>query len=511
MPTSLYDLHPHAQSLAVESLRWSEQWWDAPSSLLDVGFEGKPIVRDSCWFALGLLLRNGKGDVERARAIIDAVLATQFDEPGAAYHGTFPRWIGEPRPPAESPQMWRDYDPNWRQFIGTTLALILDEYGERLEATQIERIDRAIRLAVEGEPPERCPASYTNIALMKAALLTWAGKRYGEAGWVAYGEEFGQAVYDLFQRTGAYDEYNSPTYYGVNLYALAFWRRYARSAKLAKMGGAMEAALWRDIARYYHAGLRNICGPYTRSYGMDMPHYGALLGLSIWLGVGREDAPFPTDAGVFDHCHDFIFGPAFALSGTRIPADVLPHFRHFSGERSIQQPITTEPQRVATAWLGDDLMIGAESTPLDDYAFFKPSDQFHPATIHWYTPGGGVAWLRLRHIGPVNAQAAPNSLTISGTVEPSLRERFGVAHSEWVYEIFLSEGADGVQVGADRWELPGLTVTISTDLAEMRTESAANHLRLIYPVNDDRRLVTFAFTLRKEQNADRTDWADSSG
>ena len=394
-------------------------------------------------------------------------------------------------------EAWRDYDPNWRQFIGTTLALILDEYSERLDAAQIERIDRAIRLAVEGEPAARCPASYTNIALMKAGLLTWAGERYGEAGWVAYGEAFAGAVYDLFQQTGAYDEYNSPTYYGVNLYALAFWRRYARSQKLAQMGTAMEAALWRDIARYYHAGLRNICGPYTRSYGMDMPHYAALLGLSIWLGVGREDAPFPTDAELFDHCHDFIFGPCFALVGTEIPADVLPDFLRFCGERLIRQPITSQPQRVATAWLGKELMIGAESTPLDEHAFFKPSDQFHPATIHWRTPGGGIAWLRLRHIGPVDATAAAYSLTVAGTVEPSLVDRFGSQHSEWVYEIFLPEGVDGAQVSREQWVLPGLTVAVSTELAEMRTESSANHLRLIYPVKDDRQMVEFALQLSR--------------
>jgi len=495
MNTKLNDLKPHARSLAAESLHWSDQWWNASAALLDVDFAGKPIVRDSCWYALGLLLRNAPGDNERARAIIDAVLVTQFDEPGRAYHGTFPRWIGEPRPPAENPQMWRDYDPNWRQFIGTTLALILDEYSERLAPEQIARMDRAIRLAVEGEPAERCPASYTNIALMKAALLTWAGERYGESSWVVYGESFGAETYHLFTQTGAYDEYNSPTYYGVNLYALAFWRRYARSEKLAQMGAVMEATLWRDIARYYHAGLRNICGPYTRSYGMDMPHYGALLGLSIWLGIGREHAPFPTEAGVFDHCHDFLFGPPFALIGTEIPADVLPHFTHFRGERTIRQPITPKPERIATAWLTDNLMIGAESTPLDEYAFFKPSDQFHPVTAHWRTPGGGVAWLRLRHIGPVDAQVAPNRLIVAGTMEPGLRERFGAHHSEWVYEIFLPEGVDGVQVAAECWELPGLGVVVTTDLAEMRVERSSNHLRLIYPVSDDRQMVTFAFTL----------------
>lgn len=495
METKIDTLDPHARSLAEESLEWSNQWWSDDDSLLDVGLAGKPIVRDSCWYALGLLLRDAPGDTSRARRIIDAVLAAQFDEPGAAFHGTFPRWIGEPRPPADSPQMWRDYDPNWRQFIGTTLALILDEYSERLAPDQIARIDRAIRLAVMGEPNERCSASYTNIALMKAALLTWAGDRYGEAGWVAYGEEFGQAVYDLFQQTGAYDEYNSPTYYGVNLYALAFWRRYARSEKLAQMGAAMEAALWRDVARYYHAGLRNICGPFTRSYGMDMPHYGALLGLSIWLGVGRGHAPFPVAPGLFDHCHDFIFGAPFALVGTEIPGDALPHFTAFSGARAIRQPITRTPERTATAWLTDNLMLGAESTPLDDYAFFKPSDQFHPVTMHWRTPDGRVAWLRLRHIGPVDATAAPGSLTIAGTVEAGLAERFGAQHREWVFEVFLPGGTDGVQVSAEQWALPGLHVKVTSNLPAMHTEKEGQRLRLIYPVADGQKRAAFALKL----------------
>lgn len=102
-------------------------------------------------------------------------------EPGIGYHGTFPRWIGEPRPPAENPQMWRDYDPKLAAVHRHHPGPDLDEYSERrLSPEQIVRIDRAIRLAVEGEPAERCPASYTNIA-MKAALLTWAGERYGKA------------------------------------------------------------------------------------------------------------------------------------------------------------------------------------------------------------------------------------------------------------------------------------------------------------------------------------------
>src|SRR5690606_35047077 len=167
----------------------------------------------------------------------------QYDAPGTVYHGTFRRRPSETLPP--DPAMWRDYDPNWRQFIGTILALLLEEFDSVLPPALIARIDRAVELAVVGEPPDRCSPAYPNIALMKAALMTWAAHRAGRGEWTEAGEAFGRAVYDLFQVHETFAEYNSPTYYGVNLYALARWRAYAKSAALAALGAEMEAALWR--------------------------------------------------------------------------------------------------------------------------------------------------------------------------------------------------------------------------------------------------------------------------
>src|SRR4051812_38604501 len=101
------------------------------------------------------------------------------------------------------------------------------------------------------------------------------------------------------------------------------------------MGAAMEADLWRDIARYYHAGLRNVCGPYDRSYGMDMERYAALTGLWIWAAIGSGDTPFPDPSQPFDHAHDFCFGPCIASVGAQMPADALPHFHAFQGARQV--------------------------------------------------------------------------------------------------------------------------------------------------------------------------------
>jgi len=86
-----------------------------------------------------------------------------------------------------------------------------------------------------------------------------------------------------FKKHKTFSEYNSPTYNGVNLWALAAWRVMAPTPGMAVMGMEMEAGLWRDIARSYHAGLGNICGPYDRSYGMDMRRYFAITGIAIAL------------------------------------------------------------------------------------------------------------------------------------------------------------------------------------------------------------------------------------
>ncbi|HXF64263.1 MAG TPA: hypothetical protein VNK95_21725, partial [Caldilineaceae bacterium] len=149
-----------AASLARASLAWSEQFWDPPAALLALEPEVKAAantapqhsVRNSLWFALGLMLRNEGDDRARAQRVIAAVLDNQYDTPGTVYHGTFRRWPGEPRPPAEA-LIWRDYDPNWRQFVGTTLALLLEEFDTALPPALAARMDRAIQLAVVGEPP----------------------------------------------------------------------------------------------------------------------------------------------------------------------------------------------------------------------------------------------------------------------------------------------------------------------------------------------------------------------
>jgi hypothetical protein len=347
-------------------------------------------------------------------------------------------------------------------------------------------MDNALRMAVVGTLARGVAASYTNIALMSAFLLCNAGDRFAEPSWREAGEALGIEVERLFRAHDAFAEYNSPTYYGVDLYALALWRSYAVSPKLQTLGVAVEADLWRDIARYYHAGLRNGCGPYDRSYGMDMRRYAALTGLWIWAAIGGADAPFPDPSQLFDHPHDFSFGPCIASVGARVPADALAHFHAFQGERLVEQVITDEPRRVATAWLGPDVMLGAEETS----ASVPGRPQFHPATAHWRCPDGTIGWLRLRHTAPVDAQASPGRLSITCP-----------APEGPVAFQCTAPGIAPAAIQPNLWRLPGLTVHVATDAPIPSIVAGNGTIEIRYVPADPPRPLTWTLTVSTDPTA----------
>lgn len=429
------------------SMDWLDQWWDPEIGLL-WNMEGSydevapprsiHLVPQSAWYAAGLLHRGGPGDEARAVQCIEALLACQYAGvgEGTEWHGTFARFLETPLPKPGA-IMWLDFDPNWRQFIGTTFELLLQD-GLIADASLAARVRASIELAVASEPLDRVPPNYSNIALMRA----WLEVEHGRAG----AEEYAAQVVALFDEHGAFEEYNSATYYGIDLYALALWRDRSSSSALRAAGARIEEALWRDIERWYHPGMKNLCGPWSRSYGMDMRAYASLLGIWMWPALGRVDVPFPEVTAAFEHSHDLSHAPMADRLGPVVPDDV--DLVTFGGERTVEQRITST--RLATGWLSERVMCGGERGDLTASA----RGQFHPATAHWSRPDGDVGWIRLVHYAPARGEASAGSLAMECL--PSVK-RGPVAPELWV------RGAGSSVVGGRAWALPGLDVEVSVE------------------------------------------------
>ena len=211
----------------------------------------------------------------------------------------------------------------------------------------------------------------------------------------------------------------------------------------------METLLWRDIAQFYHADLRNLAGPYDRSYGMDMRRYASVIGIWMRLATDKIHALFPDTDRPFEHEHDIAFVPLIAFLGARVPPDARERLLAFQGERQIEHVISDSPRRVATAWLGKDRMLGGEFTSRTA----PQSTQLHPATIHWRIDAEQIGWVRLFYLEPVDARASRDRLEIVTTSEIAF--------------LVHAPGAPIEQIARENWQLPGLSVRVETNAEAM--------------------------------------------
>jgi hypothetical protein len=77
------------------------------------------------------------------------------------------------------------YDPNWREFIGTQLVQIVEEFSDLLGDSLVSRIEDSLEIAAvgsmrrNGSYPEgdNLTPAYSNPAIMRAWYVSWIGQR----------------------------------------------------------------------------------------------------------------------------------------------------------------------------------------------------------------------------------------------------------------------------------------------------------------------------------------------
>lgn len=232
--------------------------------------------------------------------------------------------------------------------------------------------------------------AYSNPAMMRALLVGWIGTRLNNSTFIDFAEDQGNKILQLFQLNGAntLSEYNAPTYYGIDTWALGATLAYGpKNASMTKAAAIVLPELWRDLSQHWNAYLGNMVGPYDRAYTRDITMHSSVLSLCFWGLFGHDTLPQPPKSES-DLLFDVAQGAAIALVTPtlrqHILNDVLDTFtKPFEGERFIKKEIyddlTGTHKRTTTSWLTKTLMIGAQL--LNETV--NRGDQFVPAIVHW--------------------------------------------------------------------------------------------------------------------------------
>ncbi|KAF2850870.1 hypothetical protein T440DRAFT_489340 [Plenodomus tracheiphilus IPT5] len=354
-----------AQSLFDISAKVQDARYDASYDLIQYSDKGPWSIRFTAWYLPALLHRNKGEDTERAERAIRNILASQMtSDYGAPWYGTFKLSPDQPDSTYKEgslfpAKIYTTYDPNWREFIGSQLIQVLVEFPSLISPALTTAIEDALEIAAVGAMrrngtfplDDNLTIGYSNPAMMRALLCGWIGERRNNATFTDFANSQGTQILQLFQKNGAntLSEYNAPTYYGIDTWALGAQIKYGpKNCSMTAAAKIILPALWKDMAEHWNGYLGNMVGPYDRAYTRDITQHSAVLSLFLWGLFGREKTPQPLPMES-DLLFDVAQGAAIAL----IIADVESYIPE-SAKSAMTSPFTSPP-RMLTRTVYDEL------------------------------------------------------------------------------------------------------------------------------------------------------------
>ena len=507
-------LSPEARTLVEDAVRRMDAAYDPELGLVRWGNDAHPSVRVSLYTALGLMILGE--DDGRAERICEKVLDLQLLSPGEIWHGCFRHDPGEPLPPPMPfdwrrlspegryfaditwerliaryagllsrsalprssgeeavslleealketvPVVWETYEPNLREFVGMVFAMLLEHFGARLPAALVRRLEESGRQLILGaiaRARSGLTPLNTNIRIMYIFLLDWFGRRLGEDAWRDEALLEARKLINGYREFHAVEEFNSPTYYGVDLSTVGYWVRYGSGEELRALGAELEEGLWRDAAVFYDPEMRNFSGPYSRAYEMDMRLHTCFYDL-LYLGLGAARFPW------HPFSQESVCDPLLVLGQVTIPEDVIPlltgecvprtvirRFRELS-ERG--DPACRDALCTAMAYITPTLMLGTLS------GSENPSHQLRPLTVFWRS-GRELGTIALMRSLPGGRMDHLHTVFFDGTLDGACADMTVENGTGQDVDVFFEIECAGIsesRLSPDRWELPGLTVIL---------------------------------------------------
>ncbi len=259
-------------------------------------------TRASLDYAL-MLARDG--ELDRAIAIVEAVLPLQVTDPTDPHFGIWPWYLEEP------PHQMKPADWNWADFCGLRLAEI-DNDTDALPDTVRQKIRRAIVMAGWSIFRRNVGPEYTNIALKGAVVTGYAGETLGQDELSGYARK---RIQDMVSYN-EFSEYNSPAYAVVALDVCERALHLLHDEAMRTDWLTVRRRLWEMTAKHFHAPTMQWAGPHSRAYSdVLLPEQAEFLSQRIELDV----SPHPSVRK--PPLRSFFLGPAIAC-----PSDLLHHF-----------------------------------------------------------------------------------------------------------------------------------------------------------------------------------------
>ena len=534
-----HQLSHEAQVLVRQTVDHLSPCYDAQRHLVYRLRNGKRIHenRASLYYALAILMTGQKEARATAEALCDAVMDLQIDAPTEIFHGAYLH-PGQKMPRAgvldyqrlgtygryfldcfyerlsdtfrlnlESylelspyreqidrlliqsaldvhPMVYATYEPCSREFLPMCFAMLLEHFEGELSPRLVRRIEHSAALAVEGaiirSRTDFSPMN-TNIQCMHVFVTDYFGKRLGHPEYCRYALEYAQKMAADYRMHHAAAEYNSPTYCGVDLATLGFWRRYGSCHELQEIGAELEKGIWQDMMAFYNPAMRNFCGPYSRAYEMDMAlhtHFHALFYLA--LGEARfPDHPYSNES---DSNPLLVLGsicmPEAAKKAVFEPKEDVIVRRQFRELSERGDPEHNNALCTATAWISPRLMLGALS------GSENPSYQLHPLVAFWQH-GQHLGTIKLLRCLPNGRMIHQHTILFNGYAEKNhvvMDVNVNVLRDMHVFfEIECDDLAQAV-ITDTAWDLPGLHITLQSSAPEMHLEPVNDRtLRVVYP------------------------------
>jgi len=236
----------------ARALRRNEALW---SGLVESDLPSNRGVRWIYNYAL-LLAESRRTDMlPRIARLIELGDSMQDKDASGATFGNF-RWY------------WRNdkvTDLNAVEFVSHHMIPLWCDHRARLDSKSRATLERTLRRAVDAFLKHRVHPSYTNIAISNAVNLILLGERFGRKDALHEGLKRLDAICLTTWRYGIC-EYDSPTYYGVDLDELVLLNKYVRSRRARKAGAAMLELFWTDLAVNWFAPGGHLGGTHSRSY-----------------------------------------------------------------------------------------------------------------------------------------------------------------------------------------------------------------------------------------------------